>query len=68
MADEQEPDNIIVLLRSIRVQAHEAEVNAYYKGNPEATKKINALVKERLLEMLEPTFIGDDLIEDLEVE
>jgi len=59
---------VIVTFRDIRIDVAEAEVNAFYKGNEASQALIYKAVQEKLTEMMSPTFIGDGLIDDLEVE
>jgi hypothetical protein len=60
--------NVIVDLRSIRIEATEEDVENYYKGNAEAMDKIRTLVREKVEEVNDPAFFGDNLIEGLEIE
>ena len=60
--------SVVVSLRSIRIDVPEAIVNSYYKGNAYSSEKIRLAVKEKVEEMLNESFFGDELIEDIETE
>jgi len=60
--------NVIVHLRSIRIEADPAVVNAFFKGNETAQAQIYMELEEKIKEIMAPEFLGDGLIEDLEVD
>jgi hypothetical protein len=68
MLDDTDKESVIVDLSCIRIEASEAEVEAYYRGDKEAVTLIKRLVKESLEERMRDGFLGEDLIEHLEIE
>ncbi len=58
-------DNVIVDLQSVRISVPDEMVEAYYRGEPEATKTVNTAVTNKLKEIINH---GADIIEHLEVE
>jgi len=60
--------NVIVDLRSIRIEIDEYIVTAFHKGDEKAQAQVYFEVEEKIKEILSQNFIGDGLIERLEVD
>jgi len=68
MENENGEIDVVVDLRSVRIQVLPADVKAFYAGNEKAQARIYMALNEKLAEMMESKFIGDGLIENIEEE
>jgi len=60
--------DVVVDLRSVRIQVAHADVKGFYGGNEKCQARIYMALEEKLAEMMDHKFIGDGLIENIEVE
>jgi hypothetical protein len=67
VVDSKEVD-VVVDLRSVRIQADEADIAGFYDGDVKCQARIYMALEEKLAEMMDAKFVGDGLIENLEVE
>ena len=68
MTNENGEIDVVVDLRSVRIQMLPEDVKAFYAGDEKAQARVYMTLNEKLGEMMESKFIGDALIENLEVE